>query len=259
MPLSINGWPVLTGWGDKRLREFAVPGTKTKLLLRSDIGPLLVALAADYSKDVSNIDNRADDWGFDYRKARASVGSWSDHSSGTAIDLNASTTGAQGPHGGMATLTSDQIAAIVEIKKRYEVVIWGGDKARGGDYGSSIYWDPMHFALRPGVTVNDVRRVMAKLGIDANGVRHGVTPAPHPTPHPLPPVAPFPLKAGSKGNNIKVLQTALVRRGYKNVHVTGIYDASTQAAVKNFQTKRPSLWPADGICGPKSFAAITSK
>jgi LysM repeat protein len=60
------------------------------------------------------------------------------------------------------------------IKERYEIVIWGGDKARGGDYSQSRFWDPMHYALKPGTTLKDVNRVIKKLGIKPNGKRAGV-------------------------------------------------------------------------------------
>lgn len=70
-------------------------------------------------------------------------------------------------------MSAAQIKACAEIKKRYKIVIWGGDKAKGGDYSSPGSWDPMHYALKPGVTVGDIAKVLTDLGIDANGVRKG--------------------------------------------------------------------------------------
>jgi hypothetical protein len=262
MPTSINGWPVITSYGDRRLKTFTVPGTSRKLTVRADIGPLLIALAADYHREVAAIDvGKFDDWSYELRKARA-ANSYSDHSSGTAIDLNATTTGAQGPHGGMSTMSSKQIAACAALKKRYEVVIWGGDKARGGDYSNKYLFDPMHFALKPGTSLKDVQRVCAKLGIDAHGVRHlpAIKPVPRPVPAPAakaPVNSPLPLRAGSRGTLVRDVQHGLYQRGYRNVRVTGVYDVATLAAVKSFQKKRPLLYPADGICGAKTFTAIT--
>jgi hypothetical protein len=96
---------------------------------------------------------------------------YSDHSSGTAIDLNWNHEGAMGPNGGMKKMTPGQIAACARIKKRYKVVIWGGDKARGGDYGKPENWDPMHFAIKAGTTPEKIRKVLEGLGIDKNGVK----------------------------------------------------------------------------------------
>lgn len=170
---SINGWDVITKQTDKRLVSKVVPGTKIRLRMHKDVIRLFLALAADYNREVAKL--RAGECGaYVYRQAKLSkAGTWSDHSSGTAVDLNWAHEGAVGPRGGMKTMTDEQIAACAALKKRYKVVIWGGDKARGGDYAQSKNWDPMHFAIKPGTTIADVKKVVADLGIDDAGVRVG--------------------------------------------------------------------------------------
>ncbi len=62
------------------------------------------------------------------------------------------------------------------------------------------------------------------------------------------------LKQGSKGADVKTLQTKLKRWGYYTGTVDGVFGAKTLAAVKLFQ-KRNNL-TVDGIVGPKTLAAL---
>jgi len=258
MPASINGWAVLN-WGDPRLKEIVVPGTKIKLSMRNVTAPLFAALAADYAQTVAPLRPK-EVWSHDYRPARASA-AWSDHSSGTAVDLNSAHEGAQGPHGGMATMTSAQIAACVALKKKYRIVIWGGDKARGGDYGNPKYWDPMHFALKPGTSIADVEAVIKALGIRPDGTVAPVfKPVTVPVVKPVvPPAKPVvkvvpaytgPLHLGSHGPQVKSIQVGL------GITTDGVFGPVTLAAVKKYQRWHPSLWPADGVVGPKTYKAL---
>jgi hypothetical protein len=169
---SINGWEVLTSQSDPKLAVGVVPGTNVKLRARKEFLPLILALAADYNNEVAKLRN-GECAVYCYRKARQGGGAFSDHSSGTAADLNWGHEGAMGPHGGMVYMNDAQIKACAEIRNRYKIVIWGGDKAKGGDYKDPHSWDPMHYALKSGTTVADINKVLAELGIDKNGVRAG--------------------------------------------------------------------------------------
>jgi hypothetical protein len=171
---SINGWEVIDSYSDPKLDMKRVPGTTVMLKMRDEVLPLFLALVADYHREVAKLRPR-ETGAFNPRKSQLSPTKWSDHASGTAVDINWNHEGAVGPNGGMKTMTKKQIAACAEIKERYEIVIWGGDKARGGDYRTPSYWDPMHYALKPGTTLKDVRRVIKKLGIKPNGKRAGVS------------------------------------------------------------------------------------
>lgn len=174
MNKSINGWEVIESYGDKRLAIKVVPGTKVKLRMHKEVLPLFLALTAEYHKRVAKL-RPAETGAFNPRKSTLSPTKWSDHSSGTAVDINWNHEGALGPskYGGMQRMSKAQIAECAAIKKQFKVVIWGGDKARGGDYADPNYWDPMHFAIKPGVTVEKVREVILKLGIDKNGIMIG--------------------------------------------------------------------------------------
>lgn len=59
-----------------------------------------------------------------------------------------------------------------------------------------------------------------------------------------------PIKPGTKGPQVTFMQKAF---GLKQ---TGVFDAALKKAVVAFQRKRLWLWPADGIVGPKTYAAI---
>lgn len=173
MPNSINGWEVIRSYGDPLLATGRVPGTTVKLKMRAEVLRLFLALAADYHREVAKLRPR-ECGAFNPRHSALNPNVWSDHASGTAVDLNWGHEGAVGPNGGMKYMNKRQIDGCAEIKKRYEIVIWGGDAARGGDYRQERFWDPMHYALKPGTTLADVKRVIKKLGIDKYGRRAGV-------------------------------------------------------------------------------------
>lgn len=176
MPNSINGWEVLDNppWSDPRLDTKAIPGVPSrKLKLRREVLPLFLALAKDYHDTIEPIDQgELDDWSYSYRDARFST-SWSDHASGTAIDLNASKEGWLGMNNYSWWANPSRHRAAKAIKDRYEVVMWGGSTDFGGDYRNGPTVDWMHWAIKPGVTVAQVQDVIRKLGIDENGVRRG--------------------------------------------------------------------------------------
>jgi len=58
------------------------------------------------------------------------------------------------------------------------------------------------------------------------------------------------LKVGSKGANVKVVQTAL------GVTADGEFGEGTKKALIAWQKKNPNLGAADGIVGPKTFKAL---
>jgi hypothetical protein len=144
-PKSQNGWTVITSSSSAKLATYKVPGTKHGLVLRKgDAGVLLVDFANWYNKHVEKLSlyKAGDDYGWSYRKIRGSSTTYSNHASGTAIDLNATrhplnTTAAH-------SFTKKQIAAIHTRLRHYSGVIrWGGDY--------SGRKDPMHFEINKSV------------------------------------------------------------------------------------------------------------
>lgn len=63
------------------------------------------------------------------------------------------------------------------------------------------------------------------------------------------------LRRGAQGDDVRAMQLALVGHGYTPGECDGIFGKRTEAAVKAFQ-KAQGL-SADGICGPKTWAALT--
>lgn len=61
-------------------------------------------------------------------------------------------------------------------------------------------------------------------------------------------------KYGSRGEEVKTIQTKLKRWGYYNGNVDGIYGSQTLAAVKKFQQKNGLT--VDGIAGKKTLEAM---
>lgn len=61
-------------------------------------------------------------------------------------------------------------------------------------------------------------------------------------------------KYGSRGEEVKQIQTKLKRWGYYSGSVDGIYGSQTLSAVKWFQSKNGLS--VDGIAGPKTLAAM---
>jgi peptidoglycan hydrolase-like protein with peptidoglycan-binding domain len=134
---SINGFSVLN-FGDPALRKFKIPGTEAKLSLRREVAALMVGLAADFHKNVENL-NPKSCWGHDHRKI-AGTNSWSFHAPGIAIDLNAS----RHPRGQRGTFTAGQVTSIRRLLKDYSyhgvrLFRWGGD------FHTKV--DEMHFEI----------------------------------------------------------------------------------------------------------------
>ena len=61
-------------------------------------------------------------------------------------------------------------------------------------------------------------------------------------------------KYGSRGDEVRLIQTKLKRWGYYNGNVDGIFGSQTLSAVKWFQSKNGLA--VDGIAGPKTLAAM---
>ena len=87
------------------------------------------------------------------------------------------------------------------------------------------------------------------------GLSGAVPPAPEPDPVPARP----PLRRGSKGDAVALCQSLLLSLGYDlgAYGADGKFGAKTEAAVKAFQRDRSLA--ADGIVGPKTWAALEAE
>ena len=164
MSTSLNGWIVLKPTSSM-LRTGLVPLTTRKIRMHREVLPLFLALAFDYDEWINPIDRGPlDDAGYCYRMSHGSDG-WSNHASGSALDLNWSKEGAQRATNRAFWAKNDIRLHTLQIKRIYHVVDWGGD-------WSAKFWDPMHWEIGHGVTRVHIAQQIHKLGIDAKGVRH---------------------------------------------------------------------------------------
>jgi hypothetical protein len=132
--ISQNGWIASADPNEIGIGSFGVPGTKIKLRCAKSVAPLLVTFAAEFHAHIEPIDNgKLDDWGYCFRNTRGSTDKLSNHSSGTAIDLNAT----KHPLGHANTFSPMQTVLIEALCKKYGLT-WGGKWKRP---------DEMHFEV----------------------------------------------------------------------------------------------------------------
>lgn len=107
----------------------------------------------------------------------------------------------------------------------------------GSNHGDITKWLKKH-----GKTMEDVRNDVAKLIEESN------------VPVQSAPVSPKTLRRGSKGELVVELQSKLKVLGFDCGTIDGIYGSKTEDAVEALQKERKIT--QDGICGPKTWAAI---
>lgn len=133
---SYNGWPVNSSMSAIGIANFTVPGTSVVLPVKSgDVATVLMYVASRFNGEVEAL-RSGQCWGYSYRKNVNNPSVWSNHASGTAIDLNA----VLHPNGAKGTFTGSQVASIRSILSFCgDVVYWGGD------YRGTT--DEMHFEI----------------------------------------------------------------------------------------------------------------
>jgi hypothetical protein len=152
METSYNGWPASKDQAAIGIKSYPVPGTTIKLRCAEKVAPLLVGFAAEFHTLIEPINAGAlDDWGYCYRMVRGEATKLSNHSSGTAIDLNAT----QHALGKVGTFEAGKVPMLRALAKKYGLT-WGGDyKTRA---------DEMHFEVNIGPA--KVAELVKKLGLD---------------------------------------------------------------------------------------------
>ena len=148
--ISQNGWPASKIRAEIGIESFPVPGTKIKLACAKAVAPLLVGFAAEFHQLIEPIDEGGlDDWGYCFRMVRGSTDNLSNHSSGTAIDLNAT----EHPLGKVGTFPAEKVPMIKALAKKYSLT-WGGDYRNRKD--------EMHFEVA--IPPSKVEAAIAKIG-----------------------------------------------------------------------------------------------
>jgi len=148
---SYNGYPASRDPDEIKIKSYPVKGTDRKLRCAESVGPLLAAFAAEFHKLIEPIDEGTfDDWGYAFRMVRGSTDRLSCHSSGTAIDLNAT----KHPLGKAGTFPAEKIPMLRALAKKYGLK-WGGDfKSRPDD---------MHFEVE--ISASKAKALIASLGL----------------------------------------------------------------------------------------------
>jgi hypothetical protein len=131
---SSNGWPASNDRNEIDIKSYQVPGTKIKLACAEGAAPLLIGFAAEFHKLIEPIDEGAlDDWGYCFRMVRGATDKLSNHSSGTAIDLNAP----KHALGKVGTFPPEKVPMIRALSAKYGLK-WGGDYVNRKD---EMHWE----------------------------------------------------------------------------------------------------------------------
>jgi len=152
MLTSYNGYPASKDPAEIKIKSYPVRGTDRKLRCAESVGPLLAAFAAEFHELIEPIDNGGlDDWGYAFRMVRGTTDKLSNHSSGTAIDLNAT----RHALGKVGTFPAEKVPMIRALAKKYGLK-WGGDYVNRKD--------EMHFEVE--VSATKAKELITKLGLE---------------------------------------------------------------------------------------------
>lgn len=229
MSTSQNGWPLI--YDSSVLDRSKVPGTNRQLELRAgDVRVVLDYLCSQFDQRVEGLDEaQRDDWGHAKPVPIPGSSSYSNHGSGTAVDLNAT----RHNWGARGTFTPAQRSEIEEILVELDgVVRWGGHYTGKAD--------EMHFEINANAAA--VKAVADRL-------------SGNPAPTPRPPSLPL-LRLGSTGDAVRALQARFNRDypRYSKLVVDGIFGHGTRGVVLEFQ-RRAGL-AVDGIAGPATLGKL---
>jgi glycine/D-amino acid oxidase-like deaminating enzyme len=157
---TIHDWPWIGHESDARLQRFAIPGVSDReLILRRDVGPYLVAFAAQYHRRIAPLDHGTMDvWSWVERRPGRASSRISDHCGGIAIDLNATKEGAQDRSNFESFWRQPRTwERLQKLRAEFPLLEWGGD------YES--FYDPMHWTFRHGVGREDVLADISRQGL----------------------------------------------------------------------------------------------
>lgn len=221
MATSQNGWEVHVG------QKNLVKVSRITGRLAPIAAPLFQDLSDVFDSTVESIDPR-DSWGWAYRPIRGRSSGYSNHASGTAVDINAT----RHPMYKRNTFSKSQVENIRKMLKRYTdpqtgkiVVRWGGD--------FKSYGDDMHFEIVANQAA--VQRVVAALGKRASTG--------------LPTLEQYPLK--NRTVDYTYFLKAVKTKGFKSESMQ-----SMQACLKHYGV---DPGPIDGLWGNKTLAGFRAE
>lgn len=157
MLTSANGWPASEDQAAIGIKSYKVPGTHLKIRCAEKVAPLLVHFAAEFNELIEPIEGGTfDDWSYAFRKVRGSDTVVSNHSSGTALDLNS----LLHPLGKVNTFNALKVPMLNALCVKYGLK-WGGNyKGRK---------DEMHFEIN--LNAAKAAALIKKLGITVNAYK----------------------------------------------------------------------------------------
>jgi|GEM_PF-3470066 len=165
MSTSQNGWTVILADGPQLTTIPKIIGR----VRAGDVATIFAALIAFLDAHVEDLDQGADEWGWNVRPIRGQTTGYSNHASATAIDVNAM----QHPRGKRGTWTAAQKSTV----HAYLTGTLDGVVRWGEDYPANLsIIDPMHFEINASAAA--VAKVAAKLkGTPAPAPAHSAKPA----------------------------------------------------------------------------------
>ena len=132
---SQNGWAASPDKNAIGVKNFQVPGTQRHFSCAAAVAPILIAFAAEFHKNIEPIDvGTYDDWGYNFAVI-PNQSDYSNHASGTAIDINATLH----PWKKTGTFSLVKLVKLHLLVRKYGIR-WGGDYAHG-------WKDEMHFEI----------------------------------------------------------------------------------------------------------------
>jgi len=147
---SQNGWIASKDAAEIEIISVPIKGTEIKVRCAKAVAPLIAGFCAEFHELIEPIDEGSlDDWGYCFRMVRGSTDNLSNHSSGTAVDLNAT----RHRLGRKGTFPNEKVPMIRALAKKYGM-LWGGDFRR---------YDEMHFEIA--VTPAKAAALIGSLGI----------------------------------------------------------------------------------------------
>lgn len=131
---SQNGWLASKNKASIGVKNYIVPGAKRHISCAKAVAPVLINFAGEFHKLIESIDDGTyDDWGYNFALIPGSS-TYANHSSGTAIDLNAT----KHPWHKKGTFGLVKLVRLHRLVRKYGLR-WGGD------YKYST--DEMHFEI----------------------------------------------------------------------------------------------------------------
>lgn len=148
---SYNGWIAASKPDQIGIKSYAIPGTDLKIRCAEAVAPLIVGFCKEFNELIEPLDGgQLDDWGYCFRMVRGSTDKLSNHSSGTAIDLNST----KHPLGKIGTFPAEKVPMIRALARKYGL-FWGGDYQHRKD--------EMHFEVN--ISPKKVSELIKVLGL----------------------------------------------------------------------------------------------